>query len=124
MVVSSVLGDVRYVQPSPACYAPTVTAYDTVTEIQTETETAYNTVVEEVVQTETEYVTETNTATETEFVTETEVNTNTEIELVRISKDIYIVFLIATLEILKGEKRRSDYSSTTRGGIEAYNECR
>lgn len=83
LLVPLAVADTRYVAPAPACYAPTVTVYETVTEVQTETETVYNTVVEELVQTETATETETNTETETEFVTETLVETNTEVEQVR-----------------------------------------
>lgn len=82
LLVPLALADVKYVPPAPACYAPTVTVYETVTEVLTETETAINTVVEEVTQTEVVVETETNTETETEFVTETLVETNTEIEQV------------------------------------------
>lgn len=91
LLVPLVVADAQYIAPAPACYAPTVTLYETVTEVQTETETAFNTVVEEVVQTETAFETETNTETETEFVTETLVETNTEIEQVRKGhgKDIF-----------------------------------
>lgn len=84
VVVSTLTVQAQYLPPpQPTCYAPTVTAYDTVTEVNTQVETAYNTIVEEVVQTQTEYVTETETETEVQYVTETETNVATETEQVK-----------------------------------------
>lgn len=82
-VAAVCVASAQYLPPPSSCYAPTVTAYDTVTEVNTQVETAYNTIVEEVVQTQTEYVTQTETETETEYVTDTVTNVATETEQVK-----------------------------------------
>lgn len=72
-----------YIAPDPPCYAPTVTVYDTETQVNTLVETVSTTIVENVVQTETAYVTETLTEREVQSVTEVETVVATETEQVR-----------------------------------------
>lgn len=76
-------GSQGYIAPDPPCYAPTVTVYDTETQISTLVETVSTTVVDNVVLTETAYVTETLTEREVQSVTEVETVVATETEEVR-----------------------------------------
>ncbi|KAG7155640.1 hypothetical protein Hamer_G016015 [Homarus americanus] len=95
-----------YGAPPATCYAPTVTVYDTVTEVNTKVETTYITIVEEVAQTQTEYVTETQTEAETQYVTETKVNVATETEQVvtTASETVYETQVVTQTQIQVDER--------------------